>query len=99
MAALYGSLRVRQTMFSEQSDSAVIQQTINDALTDEALGILFCEARTHDDWLDKPVGGDLLRSWRNKLSTSGRLSSTTSYCQCISDKVVFFVSLVGQKAV
>ena len=30
-------------------------------LNDEALDILFRQARTHNEWLDKPVSDDLLR--------------------------------------
>jgi 3-hydroxypropanoate dehydrogenase len=34
---------------------------MNDQLDDQALDLLFREARTHSYWLDRPVGDDLLR--------------------------------------
>ena len=63
---------------------------MTDALNQDALDQLFVAARTHGDWLDKPVSADLLRAvW--DLAKMGPTSAN-----CSPARIVFVVSAKGK---
>ena len=47
---------------TDKTESAAQQNASTTPLSDDALDVLFRRARTHNEWLDKPVGDDLLRN-------------------------------------
>jgi 3-hydroxypropanoate dehydrogenase len=46
---------------TDKTESAAQQNSKTPALSDDALDVLFRQARTHNEWLDRPVSDDLLR--------------------------------------